>query len=89
MGADRVLFVERDVAHYVALENTVVLGKAKPERVRGRIVNVHSIEDLELGSKGVFRINAERNAVIAGARSVETHARKAPRIVCLRQGELI
>ena len=81
----RILFVQRDVAHNVSFENAVVLRKTKTERVRARIVEIYSVEDLELGSERIFRIYCKGNV----PRSAETHAREASRIVCLRQCNLV
>ena len=57
--ADRILFVERDVAHDIALENAVIFREAKAERILRRVVDVHSVKRVELGNKRVLGIHAE------------------------------
>ncbi len=79
------MFIQGDVPHNVTLENTVVLGEAKPERVLAQVVNVSSIENLEFWSEGIRCIDSERYI----ARPTKAHARESARIVRLRQGDLV
>src|SRR5581483_1464580 len=88
--SDRVLLVERNVAHHIPLENAVLFCRGVAEPILSGIVDVDAVENREFRDERILSINPKNDAAkITAADRKEPSAGISASGIGLRQRDFI